>query len=183
MRERKRLEGLRPRCVVGSTNFHEGLEDACRLIGSDNFTVPLPNRQKRSIRFLMLVRVRRSLLRLVVAFAMAVAWLFAANHCAFAKTPDGQHDCCGEEAPLPVAGMQMQCGSELNSPLPPTVDVPGPELFALRPLWLAAIVADLPDRVAEDLRDSGRAPPDGPSYFERILSRSLRSHAPPALAS
>lgn len=121
--------------------------------------------------------------RLLVALAMIGSWTFAANHCAFAQAPGGEHDCCGEEAPLPVAGMQMQCGGELNSPVPPTVTAPGPELFALRAHWLAAVVAELPDRVAVELSDHGRAPPDGPSLFESILSRSLRSHAPPTLLS
>jgi hypothetical protein len=124
-----------------------------------------------------------------IACAIAVAWLLATNHCAFATiaahSAKAAHACCHEEdAPHPSAPQSMQCCDALKASLPAQAVVPAASLSALLPDWTATEV--LPRLVAvENLRATPATgpPPRAESFAEIVLNRSLPALAPPVFVA
>ena len=115
-----------------------------------------------------------------------VSWLVAANHCALSSwAPDAaeaspeSHCHSTDQEDFPVPGMQMLCGDELNSPVPPVAVAPTTQLHFLKPAWveIASILFEEP--VAQTRSFPGHAPPGGASFFDLFLTRRLLAHAPP----
>ena len=80
---------------------------------------------------------------------------------------------------MPLSGMQMQCGNELNSPVPPTLVAPATQLFVVKPAWIEVASIFFEEPLVEVGSLSGRAPPGGASFVELFLTRRLLAHAPP----
>jgi hypothetical protein len=126
----------------------------------------------------------------VVAIIMtvAVAWLFASNHCALAAVespakPASEHTCChsGKGASQPP-GHAMQCCKALAAPVPNVIGAPAVHLQELQPAWFQAsrvqASAEAPILAVDTASDTG--PPRGAlSFAVLILNRSLLAHAPP----
>ncbi len=125
------------------------------------------------------------MLSVIVLLTMA-SWLVAANHCAIsswmpaaAEAEQESHCHSTESEDLPVPGMQMLCGDELNSPVPPVAVAPATQLHFLKPAWveIASILFEEP--VAQTRSFPGHAPPGGASFVDLFLTRRLLAHAPP----
>jgi hypothetical protein len=120
---------------------------------------------------------------------VALAWLFASNHCALAavESPAREHVCChsdrGASHPPHHA---MQCCKGLTAPVPNAVVAPAVQLQELQPAWLQAArveaSAEAPILAIDFASDIG--PPRGAlSIALLILNRSLLAHAPPRFVS
>jgi hypothetical protein len=116
---------------------------------------------------------------------VAVAWLFASNHCALAavESPAKEHAGChsdkGASQPL---GHSTQCCKALAAPVPNAIAAPAVHLQELQPAWLQAArveaSAEAPILAVDSASDTG--PPRGALGFALlILNRSLLAHAPP----
>jgi hypothetical protein len=119
---------------------------------------------------------------------IAVAWLFASNHCALAAVesptkPASQHVCGhsdkGTSQPL---GHSTQCCKVLTAPVPNAIAAPAVHLHELQPAWFQAArveaSAEAPILAVDFASDTG--PPRGAlSFALLILNRSLLAHAPP----
>jgi hypothetical protein len=119
---------------------------------------------------------------------IAVAWLFASNHCALAAVeslakPASGHACCHsakEASQRP--GQAKQCCEALAAPVPTAIAAPAVHLHELQPVWLKAArveaSAESPILAVDFASDTG--PPGGAlSFALLILNRSLLAHAPP----
>lgn len=125
------------------------------------------------------------LLAVIVSLTMA-SWLVAANHCSisgwqFAATNVEETALCcpATDDRLPVPGMQMQCGDELNSPLPPALDAPPVQLLFLKVAWMEIAAIPFDEPLVETQLTSNRAPPGETSFVQLFLTRRLLAHAPP----
>ncbi len=78
-----------------------------------------------------------------------------------------------------MPGMQMQCGGELNSPLPLGLDAPTFALVLLKAAWLdvGRLALALPSAEVDPSVEGG--PPGGAAFVQIFLSRRLLAHAPP----
>ena len=124
----------------------------------------------------------------VVALLMA-AWLVASNHCAFGlmkRTPQtagvhaGCHNCKSEPAkPQPASGGERECCKALQGMPADTAKVEAKydtALFALLDFALTAVPSAV---AAQAVVACDTGPPRALSFAERILQRSVLSHAPP----
>lgn len=131
-------------------------------------------------------------LRALVVALIMVAWVVASNHCAFglmkgtaqsAGAHAGCHNCQSEPAkPLPASGGDRECCKALQGLPADTAKVEAKYDTALFALLDFALTVE-PTRVAAQTAvacDTG--PPRALSFAERILQRSVLSHAPPCLA-
>jgi hypothetical protein len=119
---------------------------------------------------------------------IAVAWLFASNHCALAAVespakPAPEHACChSDKGASQPPGHAVQCCKALAAPVPGTIAAPTVHFQELQPAWsqAARIEAseEAPILAIDFASDSG--PPRGAlSFALLILNRSLLAHAPP----
>ena len=117
------------------------------------------------------------------------AWLVASNHCAFglmkgtaqtAGAHAGCHNCQSEPAkPLPASGGDRECCKALQGLPADTAKVEAKydtALFALLDFALTAVPTVV---VAQPVAAGDTGPPRALSFAERILQRSVLSHAPP----
>jgi hypothetical protein len=124
-----------------------------------------------------------------IVCAVAVAWLVASNHCAFATiaahSARAAHACChDEDAPHPAAPQAMQCCDTLKASLPAQAVVPAAALHELLPAWVE--MEALPRLVAvEGFRamPATGPPPRAESFAEIVLNRSLPALAPPGFVA
>jgi len=123
---------------------------------------------------------------------IAVAWLFAANHCALvavqkSETPPAEHASCHSEqrnsAPIDHSN---SCCEALAAPLPPLLAAPAIHLKELKLAWFPAprteASPEAPILVVGYAAQTG-PPPNSLSFALLVLNRSLLSHAPPRLAA
>jgi hypothetical protein len=123
----------------------------------------------------------------VVIVTMAVAWIFAANHCALAAVQslgkqNIEHVCChsdqGATEPVPT-----QCCKALAAPVPQATVAPAVHLDEFQPVWLQAsrvqVAAEILTVVAFDTGPPRRST----SFAVLVLNRSLLAHAPPVLVA
>ena len=134
-------------------------------------------------------RHHSSPLRTLVVALLMTAWLVASNHCAFglmqrtpqtAVTHTACHSCKSEPSkPQPASGGDRECCKALQGLPADTAKIEAKydtTLFALLDFVMTAV----PSAVAAQPvvpRDTG--PPRALSFAERILQRSVLSHAPP----
>jgi hypothetical protein len=134
----------------------------------------------------------RSFVRIAAVSLMTMAaWLVAANHCTiatwhFGSATDVSTGSChstgsgnsGDDS-LPTPGMQMFCGDELTSPVPPMLDAPATQFYSFKPAWVAIAAIQLEKPSVETRFFPGHSPPGGASFVEKFLSRRMLAHAPP----
>ncbi len=132
-----------------------------------------------------------SIARALVAVAMVFSWLVLSNHCALglmqtARVATDHAGCCGHDdgsggAPAPV----RECCQSLNALAPVHgVTVPPAACIALLPAMMISVM-EWSEFVITPVRTISlleTGPPGARSFVELVLQRSLRSHAPPALA-
>ena len=117
------------------------------------------------------------------------AWIVASNHCAFGlmkRTPQTAathavcHSCKSEPSkPQPAPGGERECCKALQSLPADTAKVEAKydaSLFALLDFATAAVPSSV---AAQPMVVRATGPPRALSYAERILQRSVLSHAPP----
>ncbi|MGA7216570.1 MAG: hypothetical protein WBX20_20390 [Terrimicrobiaceae bacterium] len=114
---------------------------------------------------------------------LAVAWLFASNHCALAAAePASEHLCCHSDKAPRHPGSSMPCCKALAAPIPNAIVAPEVPWGELQPVWLRAAQvvapAETPILAVALAIDSG-PPRRALSFALLILNRSLLSHAPP----
>ena len=125
---------------------------------------------------------------MAIIMTVAVAWLFASNHCALAAVespakPASEHACChSDRGASQTPGQTMQCCEALAAPVPNAIAAPAVHLQELQPAWLQAVrvegSAEAPILAADFASATG--PPRGAlSFALLILNRSLLAHAPP----
>jgi len=75
----------------------------------------------------------------------------------------------------------MQCGDDLNSPIPPSLSAPAPDFLLIKEAWSDFDVhAQLPVEIIRlDLR--WRGPPLSSAFRDFFLDRRLLAHAPPVV--
>jgi hypothetical protein len=123
-----------------------------------------------------------------VTAIVAVAWLFASNHCAFAAAePASEHVCCHSEKGTPkVPGYSTQCCKALAAPVPHAIAAPEVHLKELQPAWFRVArveaSAEKPILALDLVYDTG-PPQDVLSFALLILNCSLLAHAPPNLVA
>ena len=125
------------------------------------------------------------MLSAIISLTMA-SWLVAANHCtisswmpAAVEAQQESHCHSTESEDFPLPGMQMQCGDELNSPVPPMLVAPATPLHFLKPAWIEIDSIVFEEPPAQARLFPGHAPPGGASFVELFLTRRLLAHAPP----
>jgi hypothetical protein len=123
------------------------------------------------------------------------AWFVATNHCALglmrestvAKTEHAQ--CCnGKQDPAKdeqAPGGTVECCKAIHAMTPPDGKVTmlhDAAFFAIHAFAFATVPGDeaTPPESSPALREHG--PPFAASFSELVLHRSLRAHAPPAIA-
>jgi hypothetical protein len=119
---------------------------------------------------------------------VAVAWLFASNHCAFAVAePASEHLCCHSDKGAPrLPDSSTQCCKALAAPVPNAIAAPEVHWEELQPAWLQAeqVVASVETPIlAVDLPCDTGPPRRALSFALLILNRSLLAHAPPHFAA
>ena len=134
-------------------------------------------------------RHHSSPLRALLVALLMTAWLVASNHCAFglmqrtsqtAATHATCHSCKSEPSkPQPASGGDRECCKALQGLPADTAKVEAKydtTLFALLDFVMTAVplAVAAPPVVARDT-----VPPRALSFAERILQRSVLSHAPP----
>jgi hypothetical protein len=123
-----------------------------------------------------------------ISATIAVAWLFASNHCALAAVesfakPASEHACChSDKGAARAPGHAVQCCIALAAPVPSAIAAPAVHLQELQSAWLQAArveaSAEAPILVVDFASDTG--PPRGAlSFALLVLNRSLLAHAPP----
>lgn len=123
-----------------------------------------------------------------VIVVIAVAWLFASNHCAFAAAePASEHLCCHSDKGAPrLPGSSTQCCKALAAPVPDAIAAPEVHWEELQPAWLqtAQVEASVetPTLAVALAYDTG-PPRCALSFALLILNRSLLVHAPPRFVS
>jgi hypothetical protein len=134
----------------------------------------------------MKIRQSRGFAGVVIA-TMAVAWFFAANHCALAavetlRKQNTRHVCChsDQRAPQPFP---TQCCKALAAPVPEATVAPTLHLDELQPAWIQASRIQVAAEVLIAVI-FGTGPPQGSTSFAvLVLNRSLLAHAPPQLVA
>jgi hypothetical protein len=126
---------------------------------------------------------------------VAVSWLAVSNHCALGlaaiETHSSDavsaqaHDCCASEVPgqpKPGKDPATPCCKTLQAlSVSPAKSVEAKvTIFFGDPLACSAPTIATP-RVAPAYRFLNTGPPDGKSFAESVLQRSLLAHAPPFL--
>jgi hypothetical protein len=128
--------------------------------------------------------------RLVVAIitTVAVAWLFASNHCALAAVesaarPASEHARChSDKGASQLPGHSIQCCKALAAPVPNAIAAPTVHLQELQPAWLPAARVETSAEaqiLAIDFASDTGPPRGALSFALLILNRSLLAHAPP----
>ena len=129
---------------------------------------------------------RTNITRWLATMVLVVVWFAASNHCALglmqgARVAKQHAGCCSQETPAktPV----QECCKAIHGLLPAvekSVAQRAPLDFV--PAWLALFDAlfSAPE-MSTELRNTG-PPREARSFAELVLSRSLRSHAPPFAA-
>ena len=119
---------------------------------------------------------------------VAVAWLFASNHCALAAVESpakaaAEHACChSDKGAAQTPGHSTQCCKALAAPVPNAIAAPAVHLQELQPAWLQAARVEASAEVpisAVDLASATGPPRGALSFALLILNRSLLAHAPP----
>jgi hypothetical protein len=119
---------------------------------------------------------------------VAVAWLFASNHCTLAAIespakPSSEHACChSEKGASQLPGYSTQCCKELAAPVPNAIAAPTVHFHELQPAWLQAARVETSGEapiLAVDLASDSGPPRGALSFALLILNRSLPAHAPP----
>jgi hypothetical protein len=137
--------------------------------------------------FVIKLRQRRGFAVTIIT-TVAVAWIFASNHCALAAVeslakPASEHACChSEKGESQPRGYAMQCCKALAAPVPNAIAAPAVQLQELQPAWLQAgrVEASIEASIlAIDFASDIGPPPDALSFALLILNRSLLAHAPP----
>ena len=134
-------------------------------------------------------RHHSSPLRTLVVALLMVAWLVASNHCAFglmkrtSQTTANHatcHSCKSEPSkPQPASGGDRECCKALQGLPADTAKVEAKydtALFALLDFALTAVPSAV---AAQAVLACDTGPPRALSFAERILQRSVLSHAPP----
>jgi hypothetical protein len=127
-------------------------------------------------------------LAVAIVTTVAVAWLFASNHCALAAVESpaklaAEHACChSNKGASQLPGHPTQCCKALAAPVPNAIAAPTVHLQELQPAWFQAArvqaSADAPILDVDFASDTG--PPRGAlSFALLVLNRSLLAHAPP----
>jgi hypothetical protein len=127
-------------------------------------------------------------LAVTVMATVAMAWLFASNHCVLAAVespakPATEHACChSDKGASPPPGYGVQCCKALAAPVPNAIAAPAVHLQELQPAWFqdaqVQASAEAPILAVGAASDTG--PPRGSlSFAVLILNRSLLAHAPP----
>jgi hypothetical protein len=138
---------------------------------------------------------RFSLSRALGVAVLLAAWLTLSNHCALATLGHGAagarsaelHKCCAgkapaekEKAPSPTPGMCCKSLRVLPTDAPTKLVAAHTEVLLFEFMWTAPTAATSDPVVAE--RACAAGPPEAVGFVERVLQRSLLSHAPPPAA-
>ena len=129
-----------------------------------------------------LMKIRRSRgFAGVVIVTMAVAWFFAANHCALAAVEslkNTEHACChsdqGTTEPFPT-----QCCKALAAPVPQATVAPAVHLDEFQPAWIEASRVQVAAEISMVVAFATGPPRRSTSFAVLVLNRSLLAHAPP----
>jgi hypothetical protein len=123
----------------------------------------------------------------MVVVTMAVAWFFAANHCALAAVEslgkqNAEHACChsdqGTTEPFPT-----QCCKALAAPVPQATVAPAVHLDELQPAWIQASRVQVAAEISMVVAFDTGPPRRSTSFAVLVLNRSLLAHAPPGLVA
>lgn len=119
---------------------------------------------------------------------LLLAWVCASNHCGLAllqtlhKAQTPPHSCCHQTDAAPSSGNQnLACCHSLKVSLPTTASAPVGEWTILSSVWPVHLADPILSRQTPPVVSAkDPSPPPGvESFSERVLSRSLRAHAPP----
>jgi len=128
-----------------------------------------------------------SIRRFLSVAVLIAAWICAVNHCALAAfdvgrdAPNPACPCQTEPLTEPIddcAG-DMQCGRDLNTPLPPTLAAPDLQLLWLGDIWVPAALTEPACEDPTPLALLSSPPPPAHAFLQFFLARRLLAHAPP----
>jgi hypothetical protein len=123
----------------------------------------------------------------VVIVTMAVAWFFAADHCALAVLESlvkqsTEHGCCHSDQGT-AQHFPTQCCKALAAPLPQATVAPAVHLDELRPAWIQASPVQVAAEKSMVVAGDTGPPRTSTSFAVLVLNRSLLAHAPPGLVA
>jgi hypothetical protein len=135
---------------------------------------------------LMKIRQSRGFVGVVIV-TMAVAWFFAANHCALAVVEslgkqNTEHGCCHSDQGT-AQQFPTQCCKALAAPVPQATVAPAVHLDELQPAWIQASRVQVATEISMVVAFETGPPPRSTSFAVLVLNRSLLAHAPPVLVA
>jgi hypothetical protein len=134
----------------------------------------------------MEIRRSRGFAAAVIA-TMAIAWIFAANHCALATfeslgKQNTEHACCHSDQGT-AQQFPTQCCKALAAPVPQATVAPAVHLDELQPAWIQASRVQVAAEISMVVACDTVPPRRSTSFAVLVLNRSLLAHAPPGLAA